>query len=129
MHVDPRELSTGYVHSQGKGVSAYWGVLRDGSAEVWRCGKISGHRAHILSAMAVHCAEAELERRMQGAKSVLAALHCAPCWAFWDLGGAVKDGLPEAEASALMRGLCPRCTGPAVRVKVAVLEREEASVR
>lgn len=129
MHVDPRELTAGYSHSQGKGVAAYWGVLRDGSAEVWRCARIPGHRPHMVPVMARHCAEAELERRLQGATSVLDALHCVPCWAFWDLGATALGGLPEAEASSLMRGQCPRCTGPAVRVRIAVLEREEVSVR
>jgi hypothetical protein len=128
-YVDPRELTPGYSHSQGKGVAAYWGVLRDGSREVWRCARIPRHRPHMAPVIAVHCAEAELERRLQGAKSVLGALHCAPCWAFWDLGATAQGGLPEAEASALMRGLCPRCAGRTARVRIAVLEREEASVR
>lgn len=130
MHVDPRELTAGYSHSQGKGVAAYWGVLRDGKAEVWRCAKIPGHRAHIVPIQAVHCAEAELERRLQGAQAVLDALHCAPCWLFWDLGQTAADsGADEDVASYALRGLCPRCTGPAVRVRLAVLEREETSVR
>jgi len=128
-YVDPRELTPGYAHSQGKGVAAYWGVLRDGTTEVWRCARIAAHRPHMMPSVARHCAEAELERRLQGARAVLDALHCEPCWAFWDLGATAAGGLPEEDASSLLRGLCPRCAGRAVRVRIAVLEREEASVR
>lgn len=129
-YVDPRELTPGYNHSQGKGVAAYWGVLRDGSREVWRCARIPRHRPHMSPVIARHCAEAELERRLQGATSVLDALHCAPCWLFWDLGQvAAGSGADQDAASYALRGLCPRCAGPAARVRLAVLEREETSVR
>jgi hypothetical protein len=130
MEVDPRELTAGYVHPQGRGVSAYRGVLRDGRAEVWRCDRIPNHRPHMAPVVALRCAQAELTRRLEGAKVVLDALHCEPCWLFWDLGQvAGGSGADEDAASYALRGLCPRCTGRAVRVRIAVLEREEAGAR
>jgi hypothetical protein len=129
-YVDPRELTAGYAHAQGKGVSAYWGVLRDGSREVWRCSAKPGHRPHVVARQAGHCAGAELERRLQGAQEVLEALHCAPCGVFTDLGLLTRQGGAQGDAgSFLMRGQCPACTGPAVRVRLAVLERTESSAR
>lgn len=129
-YVDPRELTSGYSHAQSRGVSAYWGVLRDGSREVWRCSAKPAHRPHIIARQALHCAEAELERRLQGAQEVLAALHCPPCGQFWDLGLLTRqEGAQGQQATFLLRGQCPACTGPAARVKLAVMEREERSVR
>ena len=123
MDVDPRELTAGYSHARGRGVAAYWGVLHDGKAEVWRCAKVSGHRPHIIAGQAHQCARDELERRRQGAREVLRALHCAPCSVFWDLALLSAPGETGDPGSYLLRGQCPRCTGPGQQVKLAVLER------
>jgi hypothetical protein len=129
-YVDPRDLTAGYAHAKGKGVSAFWGVLRDGSREVWKCSAKPGHRPHIIARQAEHCAGAELERRAQGAQEVLEALHCAPCGVFTDLALlARQDDAAGRVAPFLARGRCPACTGPAVRVRLAVLERVEPSAR
>lgn len=132
--VDPRELTAGYVYPRGKGVTYVAGVLRDGRREVWRCvTAIPGHRAHLVPGIAQQCAEAELERRLQGAQAVLWLLHCTPCSLFWDLAwlAEYRPGNPPEQDIGhwLARGCCPRCEVPGERVKVAVLERQEASVR
>jgi hypothetical protein len=130
MDADPRELSTGYIFPRGKGVAAYAGVLRDGRRVTWQCTGQPGHRLHLIPAQAQQCAEAELERRLQGAQEVLRALYCKPCGVFWDLGWLSRyrpAEPPEHDIGHwLARGACPRCTGPADRVKIAVLERQEA---
>jgi len=115
---DPRELLAGYAYPKGKGVTVVAGVLRAGRTEVWRCTSQPGHRPHPAPSLAVRCAEAEAERRRQGAQAVLWLAHCVPCGAYWDLGPAGKPG-----------GVCPRCAVPYDRVRVAVLERQEASAR
>lgn len=135
MDVDPRELTAGYAYPKGKGVAMVTGVLRDGERglEVWRCSSLPSHRPHIIPTLAVQCAEAELERRLQGAQEVLWALHCRPCDIFWDLAWLSRDRRSEAARDDighwLLRGQCPRCEVPAGRVKLIVLERQEASVR
>lgn len=128
MAVDPRELEAGYSFARGRGVASYRGVLRDGKRAVWTCpapGAPGGHSPHLIPGLAAQCAQGELERRLQGAEAVVAALHCRPCWVFWDLRLASQPGPDpgEDEASHLLRGLCPRCTGPGEHVKIAVLER------
>lgn len=125
MNVDPRELTAGYAHTRGKGVASYAGVLRDGKAEEWRCtAALRNHRPHVIPTQAAQCARAELERRMQGAQVVIRGLACAPCWLFWDLGAASQEGaLPGEDITLLMRGRCPRCTGPGEHVELAVLHR------
>jgi hypothetical protein len=133
MEVDPRELAVGYAYPKGKGVTIVVGVLRDGKREVWRCSQLPGHRAHLIPTLATQCAGAELERRRQGAKEVLWLAHCEPCQAFWDLGlvaGVPVHGHePGDSAYDLLRGICPVCTVPFDRVRVAILERQEAKVR
>lgn len=136
MDPDPRELSAGYAYPKGKGVAAVAGVLRDGERgpEVWRCTSAPGHRLHIIPSLALQCAQAELERRIQGAKAVFWLAHCVPCWAYWDLGliaGLSPKNREDAgdAISCLRRGRCPVCGVPFERVKTAVLERQEASVR
>jgi hypothetical protein len=122
MVVDPRELTAGYSFAN-RSLGTARGVLRDGDKVVWTC----EHKPHGVPTVARQCAEAELERRLQGAQVVLQAGHCVPCAAFWDLGLAAgeTEGArePSWQASALMRGICPRCSVPFTRVTVAVLER------
>ena len=132
MDADPRELTAGYAFAN-RNLGTAWGVLRDGRIEVWRCASISGHRPHPIPLQAGQCAQAEQERRVAGAREVLHAAHCEPCGAFWDLGAVAGRELADAavpdDASYLLRGRCPRCQVPYGRVKIAVLERQEASVR
>jgi hypothetical protein len=130
--VDPRELTAGYAFAN-RSLGTAWGVLRDGRTEVWRCRTLPGHRVHPVPGQAHQCAARELERRVQGAQEVLQALHCRPCGIFWDLGWLSQHRPaepPEHDIGHwLLRGACPRCEVPAGRVRIAVLERQEASVR
>jgi len=126
--VDPRELTVGYAF-ENRSLGTTWGVLRDGSRTVWTCKERPGHRVHAIPTMAGQCAQAELERRLQGAEQVFWAGHCEPCGVLWDLGTLSRDGEGSAEVTMLLRGICPRCGVPFARVKVAILEREEAKVR
>jgi hypothetical protein len=126
-YVDPRELTAGYSYPQGKGVAKVIGVLRDGDRVAWRCTSRPGHRVHAIPSLATRCAQAELERRLQGARDVLWAGQCEPCGVYWDLSRAAAakmDGeMGMDDASYLMRGWCPRCQVPFERVRLAVLER------
>lgn len=129
--VDPRELTTGYMFEQ-RNLGTAWGVLRDGSRVIWKCSVLPGHRVHVFPGQAGLCAEAELERRREGAKAVLWLAHCTPCWAYWDL--ALTAGREPAEddadaATSLLRGACPVCGVPYERVRAAILERQDARVR
>jgi len=126
--VDPRELTPGYAFADRNRGTA-WAVLRDGSKVVWTCKGRPGHRAHPVPLMAGQCAQAELERRLQGAEQVLWTGHCEPCGLFWDLGAIPRIAEGSDAVTALLRGTCPRCTVPYVRSKIAILEREEAKVR
>jgi hypothetical protein len=123
--VDPRELTAGYAFAN-RNLSTAWGVLRDGRSVVWTCSKLAGHRAHAVPLLAGQCAEAELERRREGAKAVLWLAHCVPCWAYWDLGLVAgkdpEDQEPGGLVYDLLRGICPQCAVPFTRTRVAVLE-------
>lgn len=122
MDVDPRELTAGFMF-ENRNLGTARGVLRDGSKVIWTC----SHRPHPVPIMAGQCAEAELERRRQGAQEVLWLLHCVPCSVFWDLApGAAGQG---ENFIWLARGRCPQCNVPGQRVRVAILERQESSVR
>lgn len=133
MDVDPRELTPGYEFAQ-RNLGTAWGVLRDGRIVVWRCREApTRHKPHAIPTRAGQCAQAEQARRVSGAQEVLWALHCRPCAAFWDLGELARyrpGEPPEHDVGHwLARGLCPRCEVPGIRVRLAVLEREDSSVR
>ncbi len=128
-YVDPRELTAGYSHSQGKGVAAYWGVLRDGSAEVWRCAGTASHRPHMAPIMARHSRRPSWSG---GCRALVCAGRAALRAVLAVLGsraGVRRIGRGRDCGRLRLRGLCPRCTGPAARVRMAVLEREGRRVR
>lgn len=104
------DLIPGYVHRR-RGTASYRGALREKpkGEPVWTCSD-----DHLVSSSAVRCAEAEKDRRVEGAKEVMLLLHCEPCNLYF--------GEEGWEASDL-HGECPYCSVPLSCVKVAVLER------
>lgn len=102
------ELTAGYAHRR-KGVSSYMGILKAGrkTMPAWTC-----PHDHITTVKAKACAEAELERRRQGASEVFTLLHCKPCRKWWE----------DIDVDAV----CPRCDVPLERVKLAVVSRRSA---
>jgi hypothetical protein len=115
---DPRDLRAGYATIKARGAGHFAGALRLGEKIVWRCDETQRHD-HIGTALAIRCAEAELDRRRQGAREVLTLLHCPAENIWWDPAlGAMEQALDD--------GRCPRCFTECVREKVFVLEREPA---
>lgn len=106
----PEDLLAGYSH-RSKGVASYRGALRVKPKDppVWTCG-----HDHVVAPAAVRCAEAEKDRRVQGAKAVMLLLYCEPCDIY--LG---EKGWHASD----LAGDCPYCEVPLGCVKVMVLER------
>lgn len=121
--VDPRELTAGYAFEQ-RNLGTARGVLRDGSRVIWSCSALPNHRVHAIPTLAGQCAEAELERRKQGAQAVIELYRCSPCGVFYDV-------VPSGPAlRAVLAGQCPSCGVSVTWYKVAVLETEPSrSVR
>lgn len=109
------DLIAGYVHVR-RGTSAYKGALRatPKSAPRWTCACAP---VHLTAEKARACAEAELERRTQGAGQVFTLLHCGPCSEA--VGSSWWDDVPGLAA-------CPRCGVPLERLKLAVTGRGPA---
>jgi hypothetical protein len=115
---DPRNLRAGYATIKARGPGHFAGALRLGERVAWRCDEKLRHD-HIGTALAITCAEAELQRRRAGAREVFVLLHCEDEGLWWD------PALGAAEESP-GDGRCPRCYKPLIREKVFVLEREPA---
>jgi hypothetical protein len=114
VNYDPAELRAGYTHNH-LGKLSYAGALRtaDSRPPVWSC-----PHDHLVPVAAKRCAEAELDRRREGAKQVLTLLHCE------------EDGLwydPRVGPDVNWRpGMCPRCGVPMLREKVLIIEAVDA---
>jgi hypothetical protein len=109
---DPQDLKPGYIEVQLRAGRGFQGVLRrtPGSKPAWTC----RHDSHLAPGRARACAEAELERQLQGKGEVFALLHCGPCSRWWD---DVADLGPLA---------CPVCGVPMERLKLVVAGRGPA---
>jgi len=101
------DLIAGYASMPGAG--GWHGVLRPGprSRPVWVCAHV-----HATPVTAKPCAEAELERRAQGARAVLTLLHCEPC---------AEDGRSSWWNDVAGPVACPRCGVPLLRLKLVVV--------
>lgn len=110
MTADPKRLRAGYAQPM-RGRAQYSGVLRrTPSLTSWTC-----VHDHVTAHSAKRCAEAELTRRLEGAREVFTLLWCGPCRQWWTPDQA---GPP---------GRCLRCDVPAESVKLVVLERSRVS--
>jgi hypothetical protein len=101
--VSVTRLSAGYAHRK-PGVASYAGLLRTADTarrEVWRC-----QHDHAVTASAQACAEAELDRRLQGRRVVLQLQHCTPCDVYY---GPQAAGQGKLERALMDDGYCPRC--------------------
>jgi hypothetical protein len=112
---DVTELRAGYVYRK-RGTASYAGALRTAESRppVWEC-----KHDHLAAVSAKRCAEAELDRRRQGARTVLTLLHCEDDGQWFD---------PAADRTGFdwRPGLCPLCGVPMTREKVIILESEDA---
>lgn len=105
----PEELYAGYTGIRDKATAGYAGALRRNprSSPVWTC-----RHTHKSPVTAHTCAEAELERRVQGEREVIVLRRCEPCDRWW----------PDGDGAG-----CPVCSVPMERVKLVVLERSRVS--
>jgi hypothetical protein len=106
----PQDLVPGFAHI-ARGTTQYRGTLRDPLRRepVWHC--VDNHLSPVR---ARQCAEAEKDRRVQAAGSVLVLLNCTVCEAW-------QPGTPGAAVT------CQWCGRPLERVKLAVVERGPAA--
>jgi hypothetical protein len=119
--VDPTTMVAGYVQAQ-RGRASYSGVLRNKPKTQihWTCPD-----DHVTATSARRCAETELERRLQGRRSVVTLAWCEPCRSWWT--PAQASGHREPREDRLLGLGCPRCEVPLEIVKLSVLERRTVS--
>jgi hypothetical protein len=119
--VDPATMVAGYVQAQ-RGRAQYSGVLRNHSKSIvlWTCPD-----DHKTATSARRCAETELERRLQGQRSVVTLAWCEPCRTWWT--PAQASGHREPREDRLLGLGCPRCDFHLEIVKLVVLERRTVS--
>jgi hypothetical protein len=112
---DAAGLRAGYTYLR-RGTASYAGVLRstETGALVWKCA-----HDHLVAVSARRCAEAELDRRREGARVVVTVLHC-------EEDGQWFDPAKDRTDFDWRDGLCPRCGVPMLREKVLVLEAVDA---
>jgi hypothetical protein len=98
------KLVAGFAYIR-RGSARYKGALRVSAKAVpaWTC-----EHDHITPESARLCADTELEKRTQGGREVITLRRCGPCDRWW------PDGPGQ---------VCPACSVPLERVKLAVLER------
>jgi hypothetical protein len=118
--VDPSDMVAGFSQAM-RGRAQYSGVLRNKSKThiLWTCP--DDHRS---TPSAKRCAEAELERRLQGRRAVIDLGWCSFCRQWWT--AEQVTGRHDSRVTAVTGG-CPRCDVPLESVKLVVLERRTVS--